>query len=137
MDRKFFANVNQIYRLFVACYIDEWLTVVTSLIFVISKSTYCVVKDESSSEASLFVKLAAFMIIQTFFVSTISVSITSELEKILDGRLKEGGADSVVIIKADKGSKHGRVVEVMDMAKKIGFSKLAIAVQSITQAPEE
>ena len=34
------------------------------------------------------------------------------------------------MIRADDGSRHGRVVEVMDLAKKVGFEKLAIAVES-------
>ena len=40
------------------------------------------------------------------------------------------GTDAVIVIRADKSSKHGRVVEIMDLAKRIGFAKLAIAVQS-------
>jgi hypothetical protein len=34
-------------------------------------------------EASMFIKLAAFMIIQTFFVSAISGSVTKEISNII------------------------------------------------------
>jgi biopolymer transport protein ExbD len=54
------------------------------------------------------------------------------LEKVLKQRLKEDGPDAVVIIKADKSSKHGVVVEIMDVSKKVGFNKLAIAVDART-----
>ena len=36
--------------------------------------------------------------------------------------------DSLVIIRADNTVPHGKVVEVMDIVKSEGFSKLAIAV---------
>ncbi len=36
--------------------------------------------------------------------------------------------DSIVIIRADNSVPHGQVVEVMDIVKSEGFSKLAIAV---------
>ena len=51
----------------------------------------------------------------------------------LDGILRAeyaSDAQSIVVIRADKSSKHGRVVDVMDLAKRIGFEKLAIAVQA-------
>lgn len=38
--------------------------------------------------------------------------------------------DAVVVIRADRASEHGRVVEIMDLAKKIGFSRLAIATRA-------
>lgn len=39
--------------------------------------------------------------------------------------------ESVVIIRADNDVSHGRVVQVMDMARESGFSRLAIAVQQV------
>jgi biopolymer transport protein ExbD len=39
--------------------------------------------------------------------------------------------ESIVVVQADTDSKHGKVVEVMDLAKKIGFARLAIAVQTV------
>lgn len=46
-------------------------------------------------------------------------------EKVLDGK------DHLLIVKADKDSKHGRVVEVMDLAKEAGIFRLAIATAPI------
>jgi biopolymer transport protein ExbD len=39
--------------------------------------------------------------------------------------------EAVIVIRADKASEHGRVVEIMDLAKKIGFSRLAIATRAM------
>ena len=53
----------------------------------------------------------------------------------LEGILKtehDANPEAVVVIRADKDSRHGRVVDVMDLAKKIGFGKLAIAIQAKT-----
>ena len=38
--------------------------------------------------------------------------------------------ESIVVIRADEGTRHGRVVEVMDLAKQVGFAKLAIAIRA-------
>jgi len=47
----------------------------------------------------------------------------------LPTRLKDiEDKDSIVIIRADNSVPHGRVVQVMDIVKSEGFSKLAIAV---------
>ena len=35
-----------------------------------------------------------------------------------------------MIVRADKDARHGKVVDVMDLAKRIGFNKLAIAIQA-------
>ncbi len=51
------------------------------------------------------------------------------LEGILRAEYSEN-KEAIVVIRADKESMHGRVVEVMDLAKKIGFAKLAIAIQA-------
>jgi biopolymer transport protein ExbD len=59
-----------------------------------------------------------------------------QLETILTQRVKKGGKDAVVIVNADKGARHGKVVEIMDMAKRIGYSKLAIAVDAPSAAGE-
>lgn len=42
---------------------------------------------------------------------------------------KTTGAEITVIVRADKEVPHGRVVEVMDLARTEGLSKLAIATQ--------
>ena len=52
-----------------------------------------------------------------------------ELEGILRAEYASD-AQSIVVIRADKSSTHGRVVDVMDLAKRVGFEKLAIAVQA-------
>mgnify|MGYP001245982779 CR=1 FL=1 len=54
----------------------------------------------------------------------------AQLESILTERFKKGGAETVVVVKADKGARHGKVVEVMDLAKRLGFGRLAIAVNA-------
>lgn len=51
------------------------------------------------------------------------------LEGILRAQFSEN-QDSVVVIRADEGTRHGRVVEVMDLAKRVGFARLAVAVQA-------
>ena len=53
-----------------------------------------------------------------------------ELETYLKKQLKKSGKDAVVIVKADKGARHGKVVSIMDMAKRVGYSRLAIAVHT-------
>ncbi|MBN2718657.1 MAG: biopolymer transporter ExbD [Deltaproteobacteria bacterium] len=59
-----------------------------------------------------------------------------QLEDYMKKRLKASGKDAVVIVRADKGARHGNVVDVMDMAKRIGFGKLAIAVNASGTADE-
>ncbi|HWP93141.1 MAG TPA: biopolymer transporter ExbD [Thermodesulfobacteriota bacterium] len=49
-----------------------------------------------------------------------------ELSKTLE---KNRDKESLVIIRADNAVPHGRVVEVMDMVKTQGFSRLAIGVE--------
>ena len=48
--------------------------------------------------------------------------LTEKLKEVKD-------KNSIVIIRADDSVPHGKVVQVMDIAKTEGFSKLAIAVQ--------
>lgn len=43
---------------------------------------------------------------------------------------KAAGAEITVIVRADKEVAHGRVVEVMDLARTEGLSRLAIATQA-------
>ena len=44
---------------------------------------------------------------------------------------------TLVVIKADQGVSHGRVVRVMDQAKTFGLSKLAIATEAAGDETEE
>jgi biopolymer transport protein ExbD len=61
-----------------------------------------------------------------------NVSI-EKLESLLRAEFA-ANAEAVIVIRADKSSTHGRVVDVMDLAKRIGFNKLAIAIQAKTGA---
>ena len=45
--------------------------------------------------------------------------------------------DSLVIIRADNDVPHGKVVEIMDIAKSEGLSKLAFAVQAQPSLPKD
>lgn len=50
----------------------------------------------------------------------------------LEKRLRDYAAASphaTLILRADAGTTHGRVVQVMDLAKRLGVSKLAIATE--------
>lgn len=60
-----------------------------------------------------------------------SVVSEDELEAALT-RAKEDTPDAVVIIQADEGVAHGKVVEVMERAKRVGLGQLAIGVREGT-----
>jgi biopolymer transport protein ExbD len=51
------------------------------------------------------------------------------LDKLNDTLKHNQKKDSLVVIRADSSVEHGRVVEVMDIARTNGFSRLAIAVE--------
>lgn len=51
-----------------------------------------------------------------------------ELESMLEERFEEN-PNAIILIRADTESRHGKVVEVMDLAKKVGFTRLGIAVR--------
>jgi biopolymer transport protein ExbD len=38
--------------------------------------------------------------------------------------------EAMVLIQADRRARHGKVVEVMDLAKQVGFERLGIAIQT-------
>lgn len=55
-------------------------------------------------------------------------------------RLREAAerdADTLVILKADTGVPHGRVVQVMDLARATGLSRIAIATDATGGAASE
>ncbi len=73
----------------------------------------------------------------------VRVGITSEGELRWQGRpitldrlgselrsLHSESPGSMVLIQADRSSRHGKVVQVMDLAKRIGFERLGIAIQT-------
>ncbi len=55
------------------------------------------------------------------------------LKQILD-RAREQNPDTLVLVQADEGVIHGKVVAVMDLARREGLSRLAIATR--TEQPQ-
>lgn len=51
-----------------------------------------------------------------------------ELESLLAEQFEQN-PKAIVLIRADTDSRHGKVVEVMDLAKDVGFTRLGIAVR--------
>lgn len=64
------------------------------------------------------------------FVDDVPVSGT-ELAAIFTRRARSD-AGSMVVIKADEGVSHGRVIEIMDLAQARGLSNLALATDPAT-----
>jgi biopolymer transport protein ExbD len=56
-----------------------------------------------------------------------------ELRRALDAA-RTKNASTLVIIQADEGVPHGKVVEVMEMAKTAGLAQLAIGVREVSPA---
>jgi biopolymer transport protein ExbD len=56
------------------------------------------------------------------------VVTADELKKALD-ETKAKNPETLVVVQADEGVSHGKVVEVMEMAKGAGLSQLAIGVR--------
>ena len=48
-------------------------------------------------------------------------------------KIHTSSPDTMVLIQADRRSRHGRVVEVMDMAKTVGFERIGIAIETAPQ----
>ncbi len=57
----------------------------------------------------------------------------SELRTALQEKLQEGFGGQPLIIKADKEVQHGKVVEILDLAKGLGINQLAIATTPRTE----
>jgi len=47
-------------------------------------------------------------------------------------RIHARNPETMVLIQADTRSRHGKVVQVMDMAKQIGFERIGIAIEART-----
>lgn len=73
---------------------------------------------------------------------TVRVSVTSDGSIYVEGKkyadeqvtdvlsgIKESSPEATVVIEADKASTHGKVIFVMDVARKNGFERFAIAVE--------
>jgi len=61
-----------------------------------------------------------------------NVVTLDELREAFD-RARTQNPETLVIVQADEGVTHGRVVEVMELAKKAGLAQLAIGVRQETQ----
>jgi biopolymer transport protein ExbD len=57
-----------------------------------------------------------------------NVVTEDELKKALD-EARNKNADTLVIVQADEGVAHGKVVQVMELAKSAGLAQLAIGVR--------
>ncbi len=57
-----------------------------------------------------------------------NVVTQDELKKALD-EARQKNPDTLVVVQADEGVPHGKVVEVMEMAKAAGLAQLAIGVR--------
>ncbi|MFQ5912816.1 MAG: ExbD/TolR family protein [Nitrospinota bacterium] len=64
---------------------------------------------------------------ETLYLNSQRVSLAELWGKLLD--IFRNRADSMLVIKADRLVPHGRVVEVMDVAKQAGVNRLAIATE--------
>lgn len=49
------------------------------------------------------------------------------LEELLKKELSDKNRQLILVIKGDKRTEHGRVVQVMDTARRVGINKIAIA----------
>jgi biopolymer transport protein ExbD len=56
----------------------------------------------------------------------------AELKTTLEAAQKQN-ADTLVVVQADEGVPHGKVVEVMELAKNAGLAQLAIGVRDAPQ----
>lgn len=45
-------------------------------------------------------------------------------------KIHTNAPETMVLIQADRQSRHGRVVEVMDLAKRVGFERIGIAIET-------
>jgi biopolymer transport protein ExbD len=45
-------------------------------------------------------------------------------------RIYAQAPETMVLIQADRSSKHGKLVEVMDMAKQVGFDRIGIGIEA-------
>ena len=62
----------------------------------------------------------------TIFYNGKAVSLV-KLKNIFEEEVKKNREEKILVIKGDKDTKHGIVVSVMDLARKSGIEKVAIA----------
>jgi biopolymer transport protein ExbD len=81
----------------------------------------------ASTDLSVAVLAAGRLVVSGDVVSA------DELRRALDAA-RTKNASTLVIIQADEGVPHGKVVEVMEMAKTAGLAQLAIGVREVSPA---
>ncbi|HAM38539.1 MAG: hypothetical protein A2474_06960 [Elusimicrobia bacterium RIFOXYC2_FULL_34_12] len=98
-------------------------------------------------QAGIPIKLPKTQTVQDVSDSGLTITITSDnkiffgdvemnknhLENALKNRVLND-PDILIILKADKDSYHGQVIEILDMAKSVGVKRLAIATEA--KAPQ-
>jgi biopolymer transport protein ExbD len=78
---------------------------------------------ETIKEREIFVDISEN---GTIFYNGKSVSLV-KLKSIFEEEVKNNGNGIILVIKGDKDTKHGIVVSVMDLARKCGIERIAIA----------
>jgi biopolymer transport protein ExbD len=78
---------------------------------------------ETIKEREIFVDISEN---GTIFYNGKSVSLV-KLKSIFEEEIKNNGNEIILVIKGDKDTKHGIVVSVMDLARKCGIERIAIA----------
>jgi len=78
------------------------------------------VSTDRIEEKEVFISVSAEGIV---FVGEKQIAL-DQLESLLK---PFGSSDAIVIIKGDEKTPHGKIVKIMDIAKKAGIEKIAIA----------
>jgi biopolymer transport protein ExbD len=78
---------------------------------------------ETIKEREIFVDISEN---GTIFYNGKAVSLV-KLKSIFEEEIKNNGNEIILVIKGDKDTKHGIVVSVMDLARKCGIERIAIA----------
>jgi biopolymer transport protein ExbD len=78
---------------------------------------------ETIKEREIFVDISEN---GTIFFNGKAVSLV-KLKNIFEEEVKNNGNGIILVIKGDKDTKHGIVVNVMDLARKSGIERIAIA----------
>jgi len=78
---------------------------------------------ETIKEKEIFVDISEN---GTIFYNGKVVSLV-KLKNIFENEIKKEGKGIILVIKGDKNTKHGIVVNVMDLGKKCGIERIAIA----------
>lgn len=134
---KFGKRRRQETQLVLTSLIDVLFTIL--LFFMVS--TQFVSEDGKSAEAGLQVDLPrANSQMMLDEVKDLRITVTTTGEVSIDGQVYDDDAlrqklrataasdpNTLIVLKADSAVAHGKVVEVMDLARDVGLSRLAIA----------